>query len=143
MKLMELPLIMEGFYQIYADGGPRGPWYINRWAEVPGEWCAEFRIVEKALAKAAGRTLYSIFGGADEQRPEWLGEGKEFDPNDIALIAIYNSANDSPGDILRALDVCEADIELVQTLFDDWFDGDLDSRTRRMHKLFITREYSV
>lgn len=129
MKLQELPLLMEGFHQVKLDaGGPPG-WYINRWADIPEEWEAEFKYVETVLARVAGKTIAELVKGKKHHLLD-----PDIGLDEMALNHVYMGMVEG---ILP-----ESDQMAVNALLNEFFDGAEDSRHQRLNDLFVTDQYS-
>lgn len=143
MHLHECPLVMEAFLQIKLDGGgwhggKRGGWFINRWAVVPPEWEEELIHAELLLSRFTGLYVKDVLG---PDHKYWQEEYVDAEPtNSLLGIAIMGDDVLMPY-LLERLEIPTEAYEKAQVLFNDFFDGDEQSRHERMQELFVTDKY--
>jgi hypothetical protein len=143
MKLYELPILMECFYQTQADKGlylGQKPWTINRYAEIPSDWQQEFMRCEQLLGWLSGLSLSALFS-EDEDPPRWYG-GEEGPPEDMALTMVWGGCDDSAEEVLAKACHSDADYKIaaeVLDLLNDFFDGAEGSRHDELQKLFVEK----
>lgn len=129
MKLQDFPLITDGFESIIHDNWPAQmrPKLLTM-IDVPDKWIEEFTRVETALAKVGQE---KILQDLPLKEADWC---EKCFYNDKAISLVFCGIDDSSSEIMKACGCTDEEIELVNNLLDEWFDG--DERHTEMHDLW-------
>lgn len=124
MRYADFPALVEVFTNIDADNG-LPPFYKRDWnAEVPETWVESFKTAERVLKPLQGKMITHFI---DVKQHPTMFESHDNDVLGTALWTIAAPANDEATILLKATGATDDEIDTIEELLNEFFDGELGS----------------